>query len=290
MVLNLGLDTAISSVIDLGKSAMGIFTGKFENVEQIPKANGGLRLIQQANTKMFELFDNICRENSIEYWMDFGTLLGAIRHKGFIPWDDDLDIGMTRDNYEKIIKLFSDKKMENSDLELVYENNHVNKCFVKIKHKNSDNLFIDIFPYDYYYKKLNKDEKTELSLKIAELQKVKLFQRFKTNEEIKNYFKKTVETKILCNKDVELDESPAVMMGIDFPHSWKNKVYDWETLFPLKRILFEDREFYAPNKPEDVLRSIYGNYMALPKDPYPRHSRYLDISDSERNFLEGLVK
>ncbi len=272
------------------RSNISKFYSSFESIEQIPKADGGLRLIQLANTKLLELFDRFCSENAISYWMDFGTLLGAIRHKGFIPWDDDLDIGMTRNNYEKIIELFSDKKMENSDLELVYENNYVNKCFIKIKHKNSDNLFIDIFPYDFYYKKLNSDEKSELSSKIAEVRKPKVFQRFKNNDDIREHFKRIIDTKLLCNKGVNLDETPAIMMGVDFPHAWKNKVYDWDSLFPLKRIVFEGKYFYAPNKPEVVLKSIYGDYMKMPKDPYPRHSKYLNMTESEKFFLEELVK
>ena len=78
----------------------------FNSASEIPKAQGNLRLIQKANAKFLKIFDEICKENNIEYWIDFGTLLGAIRHKGFIPWDDDVDVSMKRDDYEKFISLF----------------------------------------------------------------------------------------------------------------------------------------------------------------------------------------
>ena len=53
--------------------------------------------------EMLNVFDSFCRENNIEYSLAYGTLLGAVRHKGFIPWDDDLDVMMTRENYNKFL-------------------------------------------------------------------------------------------------------------------------------------------------------------------------------------------
>ena len=85
-------------------------------------------------------------------------------------------------------------------------------------------------------------------------------------------------------------KKPAIFMSIDFPHRWKNKVYDWETIFPLKEIEFEGLTFMGPHKPIQVLESIYGDYMRIPKDSYPRHSDYSEMSEKEKSFLEGLIK
>jgi len=262
----------------------------FENPSLIPPAEGNLRVIQKANVKLLEIFDSICKENNLQYWIDFGTLLGAIRHKGFIPWDDDIDLGMARNDYEKLITLFSNGFPQHPDLNLEFENNGKNKCFVKISHKKSENLFLDIFPYDFYHSKLTENEKLELSERIVQERKPKPFGTDVSISTMRNYFKKITNEKILENGTVDITKEPALFMGIDFPHNWKNKVYDWENIFPLKSIIFEDKKFYAPNNSEKVLESIYGDYMRIPKNSYPRHSSYASICPEEETFLKELIQ
>lgn len=70
-----------------------------------------MRLLSIDEAKQIELeilafIDSFCKKNNIDYFINYGTLIGAIRHKGFIPWDDDIDISMTRENYERFIQLF----------------------------------------------------------------------------------------------------------------------------------------------------------------------------------------
>ena len=67
-----------------------------------------LRKVQLAQLEIAKEFKRICDENQLQYFMDSGTLLGAVRHKGFIPWDDDMDFGMMRDQYEKLLSVAPD--------------------------------------------------------------------------------------------------------------------------------------------------------------------------------------
>ena len=105
--------------------------------EPIQLSNDTLRKLQLTELEMIAEVDRICREEGINYSLDGGTLLGAIRHKGFIPWDDDLDIGMTRDDYERFITAY---EKELSDRYILNAPNYsANRWgYAKLRRKGTD--------------------------------------------------------------------------------------------------------------------------------------------------------
>ena len=120
-----------------------------------------LRELQLVELEILLEVDRVCRENGIEYFLDGGTALGAVRHGGFIPWDDDIDIGMTRENYEKFLEIAPEKlkndyflQTRKTDKKAPYMYAKVRKngtVFMEWNKRNLDmhhGIYIDIFPYD----------------------------------------------------------------------------------------------------------------------------------------------
>ena len=116
-------------------------------------------------------FDEYCEQNELVYYLVGGTLLGAIRHKGFIPWDDDFDVGMPSNDYEKFIQLQRKSNTmevrcvenENSDfpfMKIVNENTYIKKTYASDSETSC--LWIDVFPFDGWS---DDEEKSKKDLK-----------------------------------------------------------------------------------------------------------------------------
>lgn len=251
-------------------------------VSEIPKATGVLRKIQLADLKLMEIFDKLCSENKLQYWIDFGNLLGAVRHGGFIPWDDDVDLGMMRDDYEKFIELFKNGVPDYPDLFLEFNNNGKNKCFAKFLHKKLPNIQIDIFPYDYYFKKTDDAGKAEITKTLKSLMNNWFYKAIflllvARPNSMRRRFKRFTEKIILKGNHIDKTQEPTIFCGIDYPHPHKQLAFDYETIFPLKKIKYEDKEFWAPNNTDKMLTDEFGNYMELPDDCYPKHAADNDL-------------
>lgn len=116
-----------------------------------------LKEIKNVELNILLNFDQFCKNNSLRYYLSGGTLLGAIRHKGFIPWDDDIDVCMPRPDYEKFVRLFKNdnnlelitNKLDNFSLpfaKIVDRNTFIENKYSNDEHQNA--LWIDIFPVD----------------------------------------------------------------------------------------------------------------------------------------------
>lgn len=120
-----------------------------------------IKELQQIELTILKEFDCICTKYGISYFLVGGSLLGCIRHKGFIPWDDDIDVGMLRDEYDKFIKVCKTDLNDSYFFQDMMSENNCGLVFGKIRKNNTilseeysyhlpfhQGVWIDIFPYD----------------------------------------------------------------------------------------------------------------------------------------------
>jgi phosphorylcholine metabolism protein LicD len=220
---------------------------------------------------------NVCEKHGIEYWLEGGTLLGAVRHGGFLPWDDDIDLGMMRKDYELFIEVF-DSELKNHNLEkqmkwkLLRHNDNV-LYFIQVSY--ADFAVSDIFPYDYI------ENPPENIQDMYDVEKSK----FKSNIlEGKSYSQALDE--LYSNLDLSRDEKPFVIPGVERPGPSPFHVQNTEELFPLTKVKFNNYEYLAHKNNDYHLKKLYGDWKNLPK-VIDRHNRMYKLKERE-NINEDL--
>jgi lipopolysaccharide cholinephosphotransferase len=269
-----------------------------------------LRQAQLVMLRILRIVDYICRKHHIRYWFCSGTLLGAVRHKGFIPWDDDLDIAMMREEYDKFIRIAKtelpdDLFLQTRDTEQAYDN-LPSPCKIRdtkslilmehsLKKKYHQGIFIDIFPFDRYHKNGMK-RRIERELKktnrvICRCYDAEIGKQTSFYKRILAFFRPVFYYSILCylkivrpiiRKNGSLGDSRC-LVGHGFDTPWI-KYYELSDLFPLQESEFEGYMFFIPNKPDRYLKPIYGpDYMTPP----PLEKRMQRHSTIIKPFING---
>lgn len=257
--------------------------------------NSQLRDVQLIELEMLIEVARVCDENGIEYFLDSGTALGAIRHKGFIPWDDDIDIGMTRENYDKFLKIAPEKLGEDYFMQSRYTDKNCPYIFAKVRknktvfmewNKRNINMhhgiYIDIFPYDNvpndetrrknYFKKCrllyrlflirsipDRDLPPENSMKWVVLAFIR-----KTLHWIFKIIPISLIERRLNELFQKYNQNQTEYLTC---HVFsKSYVFKKKDLFPTKQVKFEKHYFHGVNNIDKYLKVLYGNYMNLPPE------------------------
>ena len=247
--------------------------------------------LRQAQMIMLELlieFDRICQKYSIQYWLDSGTLLGAVRNKGFLFWDDDIDITMTIEDYQNFCKVAKSELpknmfLQNSDTDdsFPYDFSKIRSSKGKIVEKHevgkdvnyNQGIFIDILPCLSIRNNLV-HKYTYWSTFVF----IKLFSYGYLNIRYIREFFISIGDKFHIGWE---DDNTKVVRTGRLPSFYMN--IDISSIFPLKKIFFEGLEFYVPNDCNDYLKVYYGdNYMIPPpKNKRHTHANKIEIYDAK---------
>lgn len=251
-----------------------------------------LRQLQLLELGIAKEIKRICDDNGIEYFLVGGTLLGAVRHRGFIPWDDDMDIGMTTENYQKFIsiapevlgnKFFLQNCASESQCAYPFSKVRLRKTHMKeVVTQNinmEDGVFVDIFPYDLSSKRCAMSRRYMRKLQI--LSKMKMMKaNYDLNALASSGIHKLINNVLryvpLSNRFVTslLDRQ---IKGLNKEKNGeyyveRDGMFRGNFVFPkdyfdiLIDINFEDTMFKAPKEYEKYLTKAYGNYMEFPPE------------------------
>ena len=249
-----------------------------------------LRRQQKTMLRMVVELDRICRKHGIPYFLYGGTLLGAVRHNGFIPWDDDLDVGLMRKDYDRLMQILPDEL----PADIALQNNDTDPnyffLFAKLRDRHSlleeecsydqvfreRGIYIDIFPFD----------RVRLwAQKLAHPLQGHTFKIFRTATDREKAMRK-IRAITWMNRHVSfpvLRFISRMTMGKTFTYDYGipfHIVYDERDIFPLTTHEFEGVQLSVPCNSHHMLQTQYGDYMQLPElDQIQGHVNKLEFYD-----------
>lgn len=254
------------------------------------------KVLHEVEIEIAKYFIGICEKYGLKYYILGGTLLGAVRHKGFIPWDDDMDFGMPRGDYEKLKKIMQ-KENSNEYIYKNYTNSDIKTYFSRIESKKVQiidqsakktdyrNAWIDIFPLDgmpnnFLLRIFHKYRLLFLRLllqysQFSEIVNInlpnrpwyeKIFVKLGLIIKPEKYLDRNkIMDKLDRNlKKYSYDDSLYVvnfMGAYKFKEMFKKEIYENDKLYD-----FENIKLNGPKDFDTVLKSLYGDYMTPPKD------------------------
>lgn len=268
-----------------------------------------VRSVQEKILETMKFIDKLCRENGIVYFIMGGTALGAVRHGGFIPWDDDLDIFMTPGQYQKFKTVFENTKNEQFVLQewrtdskyLEYAKVRMNKTtFIEESFKERKDMhhgiYVDIMI-------LHKVPENEFIQKIVYYES-KFVTLYGLSQ--RNWKPKSKSQKIVLNS---LKFMPCkIMARIAYSHiyryddrkdnykycywitpaKFRNGLFDKTFFEKTIDVRFEDTELLGSEKIKEYLEYRYGDYMKLPSEEQRKSAVHAYVFDTEKNYTEYL--
>lgn len=264
--------------------------------------------IQEKALSILKALVNLLEKHNLNYCLAFGTLLGAVRHQGFIPWDDDIDIFMPREDYNKLVNLAESEIPYPYKLHEITRQDDYFELYAKFvdtsihiqlveqqRRKGNDKyLWVDVFPLDALPADTKVIEKIKKkSILLRRLYKLSISDASFSRSPVKNFvikfFTKILNYKKLYNAFLKTISSPCFSSPEYFVSACEmNKTFylypaDLFLVENFKKILFEDSYFNAPSDFDKYLTIQYGSYMELPPEAERVSDHNFILIDEKRN-------
>lgn len=260
-----------------------------------------LRKCQLKQLDILTEVDRICRKHHITYWLDGGTLLGAVRHGGFIPWDDDMDIAMPLEDYKRFVEVAPKELPSHLFLQTEKTDPSIINCLTKIRDLNSfyvefrddfnapyqKGLYIDITPFIDFPTKFRKlTKKVTRSLSVANhILGSQHYYTFRAFAEFFYFSFKYAVCRGLWSILSAVGGKGKYISCITNTNGY-GIMHLNEGIFPVKTIKFEDKEFYAPHNPDLYLTEVFGDYMTIP----PVEKRKIHAVYMNPELIKGITE
>lgn len=270
---------------------------------------GELDKLHSTELEILAEIERVCKLLDITYFADWGTLLGAIRHNGFIPWDDDIDIGMLRKDYDLFIDKAPELLADNYTLQHFLIDANTPTYHSKVRKNGTlfveeylenvpthKGIFVDIFPYDYVPEDEESRKKNDKTIKLflilfvsktvtvatVEKSKIKRF-IFTVIRKIIHFLILPIPKRVLFNKLERLSRQYNRNQNCSRVEAWPYGAEKLNDIYPLVAVKFENTMIPVPKNWDQVLKNEYGDYMKLPapNQRYTHSPKYLDFGDEK---------
>ena len=262
-----------------------------------------LKSHQDVLLELLKEFDRVCKKNDIKYVVFCGTALGAVRHKGFIPWDDDLDVCILRADYEKFISVAPKELNPQYYLQAEFSENwprsfsklrkNNTTCLEKFHPKNKNmhqGIYIDIFPCDN-----TADQNWRSKMQFLASRVVLARTLFKRGYETDNILKKIfmafsclLPLRVLHKfaMGLDLNDSEFVNTFLSCTSKYKKGIYKRLWLEEIVEMDFEDMKVPVSAHYDELLTLLYGDYMRIPSEDERKIKEHAILIDTERDYSE----